>query len=155
MPTLHLMHGFIGSGKTTYAKKLEADLPALRLNNDEWMVALFGVNPPQESFSSHYEAIKELQLDMAERVLVLGRDVILDYGFWSLAWRNEVRQKAMQWGVPFRFYAMITPIEECRRRVLARTEALPHGNLVIDANAFDELWQRFEPMGEDEVKVLV
>ena len=155
MPTLHLLHGFIGSGKTTYAKRLEAELPALRLNNDEWMVALLGANPPRESFGAHYEAIKELQLTIAERVLALGCDVILDYGFWSLEWRNEIRQKAMQWGVPHRFYAMTTSIEECRVRVLARTEVLPHGNLVIDANAFDELWQRFEPMGEDEVKVSI
>jgi hypothetical protein len=42
MATLHLMVGLPCSGKTTLAKKLEHELPALRLNLDEWHICLFG-----------------------------------------------------------------------------------------------------------------
>jgi len=37
MATIHLMHGFGGFGKTTIAKKLAKDLPAVRLTNDEFI----------------------------------------------------------------------------------------------------------------------
>jgi len=42
MATLHLIVGFLCSGKTTFAKKLEQELPALRLTPDEWHLRLFG-----------------------------------------------------------------------------------------------------------------
>jgi predicted kinase len=42
MATLHLMIGLPGSGKTTLAKKLEAELGALRLTPEEWHRYLYG-----------------------------------------------------------------------------------------------------------------
>ena len=38
-PTIHMMFGFIGSGKSTFARKLESELRAARFSPDEWMVA--------------------------------------------------------------------------------------------------------------------
>lgn len=37
-PTLHLIHGYLGAGKTTFARKLEIDTKALRFTLDEWIV---------------------------------------------------------------------------------------------------------------------
>jgi hypothetical protein len=37
MSTAHLIHGFLGAWKTTFAKKLEAELGAVRFSQDEWM----------------------------------------------------------------------------------------------------------------------
>ena len=42
MATLHIMVGLPCSGKTTRARALEAELPALRLTPDEWHLRLFG-----------------------------------------------------------------------------------------------------------------
>ena len=41
MSTLYLTCGLPGSGKTTLAKQLERDLPALLLNGDEWLHAVY------------------------------------------------------------------------------------------------------------------
>ena len=41
-PTLFLMVGLPATGKTTAARRLEADHRALRLTKDEWMKALYG-----------------------------------------------------------------------------------------------------------------
>jgi predicted kinase len=40
MPTAHLIHGFLGVGKTTLARQLEQKIPAIRFSHDEWMTRL-------------------------------------------------------------------------------------------------------------------
>ena len=40
MATLFLMCGLPGAGKTTMARQLERDRPALRLTPDEWIAAI-------------------------------------------------------------------------------------------------------------------
>jgi predicted kinase len=46
MPTTHLIHGYVGAGKTTFARRLEQELPAIRFSHDEWMTRLYGDDPP-------------------------------------------------------------------------------------------------------------
>ena len=41
-PTLYLMVGLPGSGKTTRAKELEQEARAVRFTPDEWHIFLFG-----------------------------------------------------------------------------------------------------------------
>jgi predicted kinase len=49
-----LIHGYLGAGKTTFARQLERTIPAIRLSHDEWMVRLYGDNPPIEHFADFY-----------------------------------------------------------------------------------------------------
>ncbi|WP_460532347.1 AAA family ATPase [Flindersiella endophytica] len=35
---VHLLCGLVGAGKTTCARRLAADLPAVRFSPDEWML---------------------------------------------------------------------------------------------------------------------
>jgi hypothetical protein len=42
-----------------------------------------------------------------------------------------------------------------RRRVLERTDELPFGTLWINEAAFELFKARFEPLGEDEVHILL
>src|SRR4028119_2022154 len=91
MATAHLLFGYLGSGKTTFAKRLEVEHGAVRFTPDEWMARLFGDDPPEESFTEKAEAILELLEPLWTRCLSLGVDVVLDYGFWSRKERDEVR----------------------------------------------------------------
>jgi predicted kinase len=45
-PRVHLLAGLNGAGKTTFARQLEADLPAVRFTLDEWprQTARMGIN---------------------------------------------------------------------------------------------------------------
>ena len=45
-PTLFLTVGLPGTGKTTAARRIEAEHGALRLTKDEWMKALYGHDNP-------------------------------------------------------------------------------------------------------------
>jgi hypothetical protein len=50
---------------------------------------------------------------------------------------------------------MKCPLDEGRRRVLARTAIMPPGILEITGPTFDFLMRQFEPMGADEVHIVV
>lgn len=150
MPTLHLVHGLPGSGKTTHAIRLARELTAVRFTPDEWMVALHGTNPPEALFRPQLERIFSLIWEHAARVLATGTDVVIDAGFWTRASRDEAREWARAHGVRCRLYAMDCPLAEARRRVLARTAAMPEGVLEITGPTFDLLAAQLEPLGPDE-----
>jgi predicted kinase len=150
MPTLHLLHGIVGSGKTTLARRLERELPAVRFSPDEWMVALHGTNPPEALFRMQRERILALVWEQVGRVLRAGADVVFDGGFWTRASRDEARRRARELGVECRLHAVTCRVAEARRRTLARTAALSPGTLEITGETFDLLLKEVEPLGPDE-----
>jgi predicted kinase len=91
MATAHLVFGFLGSGKTTLAKRLERQHSAVRFTPDEWMARLFGEDPPADTFQDRAASILDIMQPLWVRCLSLGLDVVLDYGFWSRAERDRVR----------------------------------------------------------------
>lgn len=155
MATIHLLHGFTGAGKTTFAKKLETEIGAVRFSPDEWMVKLYGNNPPEEYFAEYFERVESLIWQVAAQVLAVEVDVILDFGFWSRASRDEAREKAQILKAESKLYFISTPEPIMKERVLQRTQNLPEGALVIDENAFELFKTRFEPLGEDEVHITI
>jgi predicted kinase len=155
MPTVHLLHGLPGCGKTTFARTLEAECRAVRFTHDEWMVQLFGANPPAETFAESARRISELIWEHAARVMRVERDVILDLGFWSRESRDGARARVRALGAIPRLYAFDVSEAEMRARVRERSTAMPPGALFINEQAFDVFLTRFEPLGPDEEYVLV
>jgi predicted kinase len=150
MATLHLLHGFTGAGKTTFARKLERELLALRFTPDEWIVQLYGNNPPEEDFSECLDRVTNLIWQLTMQLLRSDRDVILDFGFWSRSSRDEARSKAKAAGASIKLYWLWCAEETMRQRVLKRSADLPAGALLIDENAIQLFKERFEPLNEDE-----
>lgn len=150
MPTIYLIHGFVGAGKTTFSKKLEKETGAVRYSADEWMRARYGENPPAEKFSDFLSTIKCDILTDARKKLAKGCDVIFDYGFWSYAERKQYRMLATDIGVPFVLYHIYAEDKVMEDRVLQRTKEMPDGQLFIDKNAIEVFRARFEPLREDE-----
>lgn len=148
--TAHLLHGFIGSGKTTFARQLEVELPAVRFTLDEWMVERHGQNPPEATFKSLYEALSEQLWQEALAMLSAGTDVILDTGFWSYQSRVLAREKILSLGAVPKFYKVSCPRQMMRERTLQRSSNPPMDSLWIDGAAFDKLWAGWEPMSDDE-----
>ena len=148
MPGIHAIHGFIGAGKTTLARKLEHDLPALRLNADEWMVELYGPDLAEEVFRPAVRRVNLLLRHLAERALHLGLNVILDDGYWTRASRDELRAWADSLGVPLHLYALSLSEDEARMRVARRNA--DGGALFISPETFSLFLSRFEPLGVDE-----
>lgn len=155
MPTAHLIHGFVGVGKTTYAIKLEQNLPAHRFSIDEWMIALYGQNPPEDKFEEYHSRTADLIWKVAIRALTLGQDVVLDFGFWSRKGRDDARQRLHGVGAETILYCVTCTSETMRARVLNRTAEMPEHALYIDDSAISAFCERFEPLHGDEPHQLV
>jgi predicted kinase len=89
-PKVMLLCGMTGSGKTTLAANLERDYAAVRFSIDEWMIKLYGHQPIQADFDRLMNDIKELISLVVERLMAIGINVILDYGFWQASERDRV-----------------------------------------------------------------
>lgn len=81
-PTVYLLAGLPGSGKTTYAKALESE-GVVRLAVDEEIQArhgLSGVDYPTEQYLEHLAGVlPEINKRLVDHVEA-GRDVVLDQG---------------------------------------------------------------------------
>ena len=149
MPTAHLVFGFLGSGKTTLAKRLELRHGAVRFTPDEWMARLFGEDPPTDTFHDRAASILDIMQPIWVRCLSLGLDVVLDYGFWSRAERDRVRAAVETIGATPVLWAVSCSDDEARKRIALRNEAA-HRSLHIASATFDLLKARVEPLDMDE-----
>ena len=143
MPTIHLMFGFIGFGKTTIAKQLEVKIPAVCLTHDEFMVKLYGRNMSYAEFHQNYNKVDEVLWDLAERIIKTNTDVIMDYGFWSHQDRERAYQKAKKIADTVVFHLVSCDMKTAKKRILERSRNNPN-ELYIREDEFDILAQKYE-----------
>lgn len=149
-PTIHLLCGLPGTGKTTFACKLERERKAARFTHDEWMHRLYGNNPPREQFETYHARVSELIWIYAERLIGLGIDVILDFGFWKKKSRQAAVARAKALGAKPILYKFSCSTETAAKRVAHRNKNDPQDSLQIDEHAITLFQGMFEPIGEDE-----
>ncbi len=118
--TLHLMVGLPCSGKTTLARKLEYERLALRLTPDEWQLRLFGQDAEAPEHDVRHSLIEALLWELASRALVLGTNVILDFGFWAREEREDYRSRAKLLGASSEVHFLDMPGDELLWRLVRR-----------------------------------
>jgi len=142
MATIHLMVGFMGFGKTTIAKELEKKLSAVRFTHDEIMLERYGRNP--DDFQAKYKYVDEHIRNETAKFIRQGKDVILDYGFWTHDKREEYYNWAKTLTDNVVFHLAECDKDEAKQRVLQRSRTDTKA-LLIDEKAFEELWKQYEP----------
>jgi predicted kinase len=113
---LILVCGLPGSGKTTLTRRLPDEGAAIRLCPDERMAGL-GIDLWDEGFRGRLEA----QLWDLTQVLRRGQSVVLEFGFWSRAERDQKRLRARALGVTVELHCLHAPIDELARRLAPAT----------------------------------
>ena len=152
MATLHLMVGLPCSGKTTLAQKLEHELPALRLNLDEWHIRLFGQDAEEPEHDARHSLIEALLWNIASRALELGTNVILDYGLWAREEREDYRLRAKQLGAGSEVHYLNIPEAELLRRLKERNSRPSQESFLIAEEAIKPWIAFFQKPTLDELE---
>ena len=153
-PTVYLICGFIGAGKTTFAKKLEEKTGAVRIVKDEWSIRLIGNDPTIEGYAEWDSKIIDLSRDFAFYLAGKGMDVIMDEGFWEKETRDEMRKRAGAIGANVVMYYLDTPIETIRERVVGRNNNAIVDSFIINREMLDNYLKQWEAPTEDEDYIL-
>jgi predicted kinase len=152
-PDVYLLCGLTGSGKTTYARRLEAG-GAVRLSVDEEVHARhgrYGVDyPMSEYFERERPVVEELPRRLVELV-ESGHDVVLDYGLWRRRDREAYKRLVEEHGGRWRLLYFKVDPEVLRQRLANRNRRADANALMVTPSALEDFIARFEePVGEGE-----
>jgi predicted kinase len=141
---LVLLCGLPASGKTTLARELAEAYGAIRLNPDEWELAL-GIDP----FDAEFQVKLEAEFSrLAQRLLALGTSVVLEWGFWVRSERDEKREMGRSLGAAVELRFLDAPYDELVRRVVDRHAK---GGLAITESHMEQYRGIFQPPTDDEL----
>lgn len=116
--TLVLLCGLPGAGKTSRAKKLAKEMPAIVMSPDQAMYER-GISFFDEKARTKIETE---QWQRAKKLLKEGYNVVLENGFWDRSERDQLRLESHSMGVRIELHFLDVPFEELWRRIDARNK---------------------------------
>jgi predicted kinase len=146
---ISLLCGKTGSGKSSYARQLEA-AGAMRFSTDEWMIRLFGHHMSRELFTERMATCESMVLDFAAQLAARGVDSVIDNGFWRRAGRDAARALLAHAPAEIELVYFDIPDAVLKERLHARNAALPEGTFEITTEMFDQFSSWFEAPEPDE-----
>jgi predicted kinase len=136
-PTLIIVCGLPGSGKTTHARQFQRNLRAIRLCPDDWMNTL-EINLWD---SAARERIEKLQWQLAQELLALGQNVVIEWGTWARSERDALRAGARTLGAAVELHFLDAPVEVLFARIRQRNLESPPITLE-DIVKWSEIFER-------------
>ena len=147
----YVICGFIGAGKTTFARKLEKETGAIRVTKDELIIKIFGNKITLDNnFEVYDKNITKLATDIVFKILKAGKDVIIDEGFWVKSQRDDIKKKIINVGAEPIFYYVECSINKMKERVIARSKNPPTDSFEINEEMFDKYLKYWEPPKKEE-----
>ncbi|WP_428775922.1 AAA family ATPase [Vibrio sp.] len=155
MSKIYCLCGFVGAGKTTYAKKLVEQYHAFRFSPDEWMIPLFGEHMERAVFDQRLATLTELFKRSALDLLAIGVPVIFDFGFWTRADREAMRIWAAEQKLDCEMIYLDVDYETCCQRAVARNKDSKDDAFTMTPEMLALFWSWFEIPDQDEPVTVV
>lgn len=161
MPTVHLIEGPVGSGKSTFATALALRTNGIHIALDEWFANLFSPDRPSVDLVPWYIERKERLINLiwhhSQRLLASGNDVILELGLIQRASRIEFCHKVQDCGHTLVLHVLDAAIDIRRERVRKRNaEKGATFSMVAPDHIFEmanKLWEMPDEIECEEFKV--
>lgn len=112
MPTLLMLSGLPGSGKTTVARRLVDEKGYARINRDDLRAMLFN----SEWTGRREKHVVEIEKSLAAYFLAAGQNVVVDDTNVTQSHLDMWRDHARRCGAEFSVQKMDTPMSECIER---------------------------------------
>lgn len=147
--TLVLLCGLPGAGKSTLAKKLAQEMPAIIMCPDEECIEL-GISLFDEKAKSEVEANQWRQaLKLAKK----GQNVVLENGFWSRQERDKLRKEAHTAGLKIKLIYLKVTLDELWRRVEERNVGQNIPEAAISYEHMKDYSSLFQPPTAAEIRL--
>lgn len=155
-PTVFVVFGLTGTGKTTLSKALSRHILATHISSDATRKAIAGVRPEERHLEPYQKGIYskdftertyQKMLDLAEKALLEGKDVILDGTYRQKRHRLAVMDLSRKLGTNILFIHCHAPEEVIKRRL---EERIKRSDEVSDARwgIYLKMKEGFEPPQE-------
>jgi predicted kinase len=125
--TLHFCAGKAGAGKTTLARKIARETPAVLICEDEWVSR---IADPVTNLREYIGAATKLRGVLAPHImnlLRLGVSVVFDFGGNTVRDRNWVRTIFEEANADHVLHYIRADDQTCRARVQVRNQTKPDG----------------------------
>ena len=146
---LVLICGLPASGKSTLARRLAPRIPAIRLDKDEWTTEL-GHDPWDDDFR---RLIEGRLWTLTQELLLSDQSVILEWGHWARAERDEKRLRARALGVGVELHYLAAPLAELVERADRRTASGEWSASPMTRAHFEEWATIFQAPDEAELSL--
>lgn len=157
MAKVYILCGKIASGKTTYANKIKQQNKAVSLSCDELMLALFDGCLGNK----HDETVQKCALyfyKLAEELIEIDVDVILDFGYWTKRERAEAKAYFANRNILAELHYIEVTEDRRLEQLNKRNESLTNSTsrvYLIKEDLRQYLDAKFEQPTDDEIDVII
>ena len=150
-----LICGKIASGKSVYAERIKQQENAVMLSVDELVLSVLG-SDLGEKHDEITERIQAYLFAKSVEIIRAGTNVLLDWGFWTKAKRQDARAFYESCGIACEFHYIDVSDAVWHRNIAIRNQAVLDGKTdayYVDEGLMLKLQSLFEVPQEAEIDV--
>jgi predicted kinase len=152
-PTVLLICGLPGSGKTTLAEKLSEERNALSFCPDNVIIQLLADRNNTVERDRLRDPVEKVQWKEAKKIIKLGCSVILENGFWTRKERERYAKEARETGALVELHYLKIPLHILKERIKKRNSSLGDKSFEVDSDELDTYLKWFEEPDKIEQKL--
>lgn len=150
--------GKICCGKSYYAKQIKEKENAVVLSTDEATYDLID-NEQGELYDVFAERVNKYLMKKAVEIVKAGCNVVLDWGFWTKAERQETTKYFNQFCIDVEWHYVDIEQSRWERLIEERNVKIKNGNggsnFYVDEGLMEKLLSKFEEPTRDEINVRI